>query len=158
MANEILAAKLKIQVVAALNLNENDVRLEDNYLSAAASLIKPRVNFTHELYQTAPYLFDAPIQFDAQVIEKRLKPELQPFFERLINDFKSIQEFTTVNADAQFKQSAANVEMKPSDVLQLFRVMLSGQGSGVDLFGMIALLGKEEVSARINKALALFKK
>jgi hypothetical protein len=36
--------------------------------------------------------------------------------------------------------------------------MLSGQGSGVDLFGMIALIGKEEVSARINNALAHFKK
>jgi hypothetical protein len=35
-------------------------------------------------------------------------------------------------------------------------VMLSGQGSGVDLFGMIALLGKTEVMARIKKALATF--
>jgi glutamyl/glutaminyl-tRNA synthetase len=41
-------------------------------------------------------------------------------------------------------------------VLQLLRVMLSGQGSGVDLFGMIALLGKTEVMARIKKALATF--
>ena len=107
---------------------------------------------------TTPYLFDAPLQYDAQVIEKRWKPELQPFFEQLINDFKSIQEFTTANAEAQFKQSAANAGLKPGDVLQLFRVILSGQGSGVDLFGMIALLGKEEVSTRINKALAHFKK
>jgi glutamyl-tRNA synthetase len=158
MANEILAAKLKIQVVAALILNEKDVRLEDNYLSAAASLIKPRVHFTHELYQTASYLFEAPTQYDTQVIEKRWKPELQPFFEQLILDLNVINEFNAAHADAQFKQSAANAGLKPGDVLQLFRVMLSGQGSGVDLFGMIALLGKEEVSARINKALAHFKK
>jgi len=158
MANELLAAKLKIQVVAALNLNEKDARLEDNFLSTAASLIKPRVHFTHELYQTAPYLFEAPTQYDTQVIEKRWKPELQPFFEQLILDLNVIDEFNAAHTDAQFKQSAANAGLKPGDVLQLFRVILSGQGSGVDLFGMIALLGKEEVSARINKALAHFKK
>ena len=158
MANEILAEKLKTQVVAALNLNKNDALLHDNYLITAASLIKPRVHFAHDLFQTAPYLFEAPTMYDALVVEKRWKQELQPFFEQLINDFKSIQEFTLANAEAQFKQSAANANLKPGDVLQLFRVILSGHGSGVDLFGMIALLGQEEVSTRINNALAHFKK
>jgi glutamyl-tRNA synthetase len=158
MANEALAAKLKTQVVNALNLNENDARLHYAYLSAAAELIKPRVHFTHELYQTASYLFEAPTQYDAQVIEKRWKPELQQFYEQLAQDFNALQDFTSANADAQFKQSATNAGIKPGDVLQLFRVMLSGQGSGVDLFGMIALLGKEEVNARIQQALASLKK
>jgi glutamyl-tRNA synthetase len=158
MANEVLAEKLKTQVARALNLNENDALLQDNYLTTAASLIKPRVHFAHELFQTAPYLYEAPTMYDAAVVEKRWKQELQPFFEQLINDFKSIQEFTLANAEAQFKQSAANANLKPGDVLQLFRVILSGHGSGVDLFGMIALLGQEEVSTRINNALAHFKK
>jgi glutamyl-tRNA synthetase len=92
------------------------------------------------------------------VIEKRWKPELQQFYEQLAQDFNALQDFTSVNADAQFKQSATSSGIKPGDVLQLFRVMLSGQGSGVDLFGMIALLGKEEVNARIQQALASLKK
>jgi glutamyl-tRNA synthetase len=74
-----------------------------------------------------------------------------------MNDLNGLSNFTTMAADAQFKQSAANANLKPGDVLQLFRVMLSGQGSGVDLFGMIALLGKDEVSARMKKALTLLK-
>jgi glutamyl-tRNA synthetase len=158
MANESLAAKLKTQVMAALNLNENDARLHNEYLSAAAALIKPRVHFTHELFQTASYLFEAPNQYDAQVIEKRWKPELQQFYEQLVFDFNALQEFNAANADAQFKQSATNAGIKPGDVLQLFRVILSGQGSGVDLFGMIALLGKTEVITRIQKALASLRK
>jgi glutamyl-tRNA synthetase len=158
MANHILAEKLKKQVIATLNISDSDERLKDNFLTAASELIKPRVHFTHELLQTASYLFEAPNQYDTQVIEKRWKPELQLFYEQLILDFNALQEFNAQNADAQFKQSAANAGLKPGDVLQLFRVILSGQGSGVDLFGMIALLGKEEVSTRINKALAHFKK
>jgi glutamyl-tRNA synthetase len=157
-SNEELGAKLKTQVVAALNLNQDDSRLQDHYLNTAAALIKPRIHFTHELFQTAPYLFEAPNQFDAQVIEKRWKPELQQFYEQLGEDLNNINEFTAANTDAQFKQSASNAGLKPGDVLQLFRVMLSGHGSGVDLFGMIALLGKQEVNARIQKALASLKK
>ncbi|MFM1745817.1 MAG: Anticodon binding domain, partial [Bacteroidota bacterium] len=42
---------------------------------------------------------------------------------------------------------------KPGDVLQLFRVIVSGQGSGVDLFGMVELLGRNEVINRIQRAL-----
>jgi glutamyl/glutaminyl-tRNA synthetase len=45
---------------------------------------------------------------------------------------------------------AAQQELKPGDVLQMFRVLVSGQGSGLDLFGMVALLGKEEVKKRID--------
>jgi hypothetical protein len=37
-------------------------------------------------------------------------------------------------------------------------VLVSGVGSGVDLFGMVALLGNEEVISRINKAIAVLKK
>lgn len=157
-ASSILAEKLKIQVAAALNLSESDAKMQAPFLTAATDLIKPRVHFAHELYQTAPYLFIAPAGYDEQVIEKRWKPELQVFFEQLMNDFTTLPELNAVNADAQFKQSAANAGIKPGDALQLFRVMLSGQGSGVDLFGMIALLGKDEVTARINKALAHIKK
>jgi glutamyl-tRNA synthetase len=156
MDNDVLGKKLKKQVIAALNTEEDDVRLQNDYLFAAAALIKPRVHFTYELFNTASYLFEAPIAYDKQVIEKRWKPELLSFFTQLGDDFNALQEFTAVNADAQFKATAANAGIKPGDVLQLLRVMLSGQGSGVDLFGMIALLGKTEVMARIKKGLATF--
>lgn len=156
MDNDVLGKTLKKQVIAALNIEENDMRLQIDYLCNAAALIKPRIHFTYELFNTASYLFEAPISYDKQVIEKRWKTELLPFFVQLADDFDALQEFTAVTTDAQFKASAANAGIKPGDVLQLLRVMISGQGSGIDLFGMIALLGKTEVIARIKKALATF--
>ena len=42
--------------------------------------------------------------------------------------------------------------------MQLIRVMLSGKGSGVDLLGMIELLGKDEVCNRIEKAMTIISK
>lgn len=157
MSNEVLGEKLKLQVIHDLKLSETDKRLQSNYLNEAAQLIKPRIHFAHDLLKTAPYLFEAPLQYEAQVVEKRWKPELQPFYEQLAKDFMNLQEFNAAQTDAQFKQSAAQAGVKPGDVLQLLRVMLSGQGSGVDLFGMIALLGKEEVNTRILKALIYFR-
>jgi hypothetical protein len=36
--------------------------------------------------------------------------------------------------------------------------MMSGQGGGVDLTGMVALLGKEETVSRIQQALSFIQK
>lgn len=151
-----LITDLKQQAVAALQLSNDDARIQDTYLTAAVDLLKPRIHFRYEMYPTAPYLFVAPTSYDDQVVAKRWKPELASFFTQLISDLQALPEFTTANCDAQFKLSAANAGIKPGDVLQLLRVMVSGQGSGVDLFGMIALIGKKEFSQRVNTALATF--
>jgi hypothetical protein len=42
--------------------------------------------------------------------------------------------------------------------LQLLRVFISGQGSGVDLFGMMALLGASTCAQRIATALGSINK
>jgi hypothetical protein len=38
--------------------------------------------------------------------------------------------------------------------MQLLRVIVSGQGGGVDLLGMIELLGQTEISERMTRALS----
>ena len=63
--------------------------------------------------------------------------------------------FTGAEAEAKFKELAAASNIKPGEVLQLFRVMVSGLPAGVDLFPMVELLGNEEVSNRINKSLSV---
>ncbi|MCC6252178.1 MAG: glutamate--tRNA ligase [Bacteroidia bacterium] len=152
-SDDYLVGKLKEQLMSVLNLSEQDKRLSVDYLTPAVHLIKPRIHFAKELYSTAPYLFESPENYDLKIIEKRWKPELEGFFNQLTKDFDQINNFESAVVEEQFKQSAVAAGIKPGDVLQLLRLMLSGVGSGVDLFGMIALLGKKEVQERIEKAL-----
>jgi glutamyl/glutaminyl-tRNA synthetase len=74
----------------------------------------------------------------------------------LIGHFSArYKDLTSLIAEAKlvFENTAAEKGIKPGEVLQLFRVIMSGQGSGVDLFGMVALLGKEDVLTRIAVAM-----
>ena len=58
--------------------------------------------------------------------------------------------FTTADIDAKNKETAAANQLKPGEILQLLRVLMSGSGTGVDLLGMMELFGKEEVITRLN--------
>ncbi|WP_395625346.1 hypothetical protein, partial [Thermomonas sp.] len=90
---------------------------------------------------------------DEAVIAKRWKPERAAFFLALCEAFAALEPFNAETAEQSFQSVAAAQGLKPGEVLQLFRVILSGQGGGVNLFGMVALLGRQQCIDRIQAAL-----
>jgi glutamyl-tRNA synthetase len=149
----MIAASIRSQIAAQFQLQQDDRRLSSGFLETAVELLKPRVQFEHEMADKGAYLFQAPVVWDEGVISKKWKSELTTFFMSLQGVFADVPSFTAVDAETAFKHHAEQSGVKPGDVLQLFRVMVSGQSAGVDLFGMVALLGKEEVNTRIAAAL-----
>jgi glutamyl-tRNA synthetase len=148
-----LAANIRNDIQTTFGFSADDCRLSDEYLTQAAELLKPRVQFEHEMKTTGVYLFQAPTEYDASVIAKKWKPELRPFFEALQTALMNLATFDAPSIDETLKATAASHNFKPGEVLQLFRVIISGQGGGVDLLGMIALIGKTETNERITRAL-----
>jgi len=71
----------------------------------------------------------------------------------LSDEFMTLQDWSSQLAEQTFKTTAEKNNIKPGEVLQLFRVFVSGQAQGVDLFPMIQLLGKDEVIKRLETAL-----
>ena len=148
-----LALVIRKDAVEKLHFDTNDHRLSENYLTEAATLLRDRVQFGSEMIEKGIYLFVAPTEYDQQVIAKKWKPELLPFFEQLTGSFESLDSFSTASVDECIKSTASSMQIKPGEIMQLLRVFISGQGAGVDLIGMIVLLGKEEVTARLKKAM-----
>ena len=107
---------------------------------------------------TGSYLFVAPESYDQSVIDKKWKDGCRAFFSSLAIELMNIDEFETPRIDETIKTVAAAHQLKPGDIMQLLRVIISGQGGGVDLLGMIALLGKTEINNRIEKALGAIQK
>jgi glutamyl-tRNA synthetase len=141
-------------VAEHFSFSGDDIRLSENYLVQVVELLKPRVQFEHEILAKGNYLFASPNEYDNAVIEKKWKEAFRGFFTALTEAFTSMTTFEAAVIDEQFKQVAQSQDIKPGEVMQLFRVMISGQGAGVDMFGMLALLGKTEVNNRIEKALS----
>ena len=148
-----IAQRLRLSVHEAYTLDANDPRWSDDYLLQAVALLKDRVQFESELLPTGRYLFEAPVKYDEAVIAKRWKPERTAFFLALCEAFAALEPFNAETAEQSFQSVAAAQGLKPGEVLQLFRVILSGQGGGVNLFGMVALLGRQQCIDRIQAAL-----
>lgn len=121
------------------------------YATGAVKLLKERVQFENEFYETGKYLFEAPTTYDDKIISKRWNDAAKIFMQNLPDVLSGVSAFTAEQTKAAFEKLAVEQGIKPGEVLQLFRVIMSGQSSGVDLFGMVELFGKKEVFERINR-------
>jgi glutamyl-tRNA synthetase len=152
--DDALAERLGARLKNQFQFPPNDRRMSAEFLSRAVALLKVRSQFESEFVEKGMYLFITPEKYDDAVISKKWKPEFGSFFTKLSEALNSLQNFSAAETENCFKQTAAENNLKPGEVLQLFRVFLSGQSAGVDLFPMAELLGKEEVLIRLNTALS----
>lgn len=139
--------------VITQKLGQNHPRADRTFATGAVRLLKDRVQFEADFYDAGHYLFERPAAYDQKVIEKRSTDKTRAFIASLPAAFAPLADFTADHAKSAFEAQAAAQGLKPGEVLQLFRVVISGAGSGIDLFGMVSLLGKQEVEERIHSAL-----
>lgn len=148
-----IANHIRPAVKLQFGFNDDDVRLSEKFLSKAVQLLKPRVQFENEMIDKGIYLFVAPTSYDEQIVAKKWNEKSAPFFTALQLALENVSNFTATTIDAAVKEVAAAQGIKPGEVMQLFRLLVSGSGTGVDLLGMVELLGKKEVNNRIDYAL-----
>ena len=153
------------EAIAGRFLNElktnNEIpasRLTLEYVTTAVRLMKEKIHFENELWNTGSYLFLTPKTLDEQLLSKKWNAQAETFFAELIHIYKVVPEWKMAELEKAFKETAAKLIMNPGSMMQLFRVIVSGVGAGVALFEMVALLGKDEVCKRIEYALLEIRK
>jgi glutamyl-tRNA synthetase len=119
-------------------------------------LIKEKAVFTNEFSALGNFFFKDPENFDTEVIKKKWNDDAKKFFEEVINNFEKLSDFSALETEKTFKETAATLNLNPGQFMQLFRVVLSGLAGGPVLFEMVELLGKEKVIQRVEKAIKTF--
>ena len=127
------------------------------YVTKVCSLVKEKTQFTAEFWGFGNYFFQQPESYDEKVIEKRWNETAIRFFPALADAFEDIEDWRADEIESVFKLIAEKLEINPGHVMQLFRVLLSGQGGGPVLFEMTELLGKREVVARLRNGVERLK-
>ncbi len=150
-----LADRLRTSVMKEFNYDASDVRLSEKFLHRTVELLKDRIHFESEMIPTGNYLFETPHEYDQPTIAKKWKDQYLSFFKELVNSLQQLNEFSIAEVDGAIKATAAANSLKPGEIMHLLRVFISGQGVGVDLLGMLELLGKDEVVKRLNNALQM---
>lgn len=133
-------------------------KFSDQFITGFAKLIKEKAHFVTEFWNLGSYFFVTPVSFDADVLKKRLNPQTLEFIKEFKNEFLKAGSVKAAETEALFKSIAEKINIPTGQVMQLFRVAISGVGGGPNLFEMMELLGKEEVVKRLENAEAYFSK
>lgn len=133
-------------------LKEKGFEKDQLYLEQFCKLVKEKVQFVHEFWDQGKYVFIEPEAYDEKVLTKKWNEKSKSIYSALMTAFANINTWTVESITACFHEQETvlgKIDM------QLLRVLITGVAGGPQLFDMLALLGKENVLARMNKALDL---
>ncbi len=121
------------------------------YIKSVCKLIKEKAHFLNEFWSLGSYFFVEPDTYDNEVIKKRWNDKTKSFIAELAQEYKAIEkEFSAQTAETVFKQTCEKTGMKTGEVMQLFRVCISGLGGGPALFEVANLIGCKDVVKRLE--------
>ena len=133
-------------------LKEKGISIALDKVVKIVSLVKERANFVTELWNQSGFFFEAPVEYDAKTIQKRWKTETPAQMTELISVLKAISEFTPEETERIVKDWIAEKEYNLGGVMNAFRLSIVGEPKGPHMFDIIALLGKDETIARLERA------
>lgn len=132
-------------------LEAKGIKKDRAFIVEFCRLIKEKAHFVNEFYDLASYVFVAPESYDEKVIAKKWNEASKELFTKLTSRFEALGEWNSQSLHDDFQ--AAQTEIGKLD-MQLLRVLITGVGGGPQLFDLMALLGKDEVIARLKTGLS----
>lgn len=136
-------------------LEAKGVKKDTKYIIEVCRLLQEKAHFVNEFWSLGSYFFEAPTTYDHDVIKKRWNEKSAPFLKSLAEALSKLDGFSANEVETTFKTTCENHGIKTGEVMQLLRVCISGVGGGPAIFELMALLGKEEIINRINKAVSV---
>lgn len=143
------------QVVAVLSSNGVN-QVDEEYVEKVLIAVKERMTYVSDFWEQSCFFFQAPASIDVDAVKPKWTTEKTAFFENLMSDFESLEQWDSTTLEPFFKAKVASSGMKIGELMMPFRIMLVGGKFGPDVFLITELLGREEVTSRIKKALPLF--
>jgi glutamyl-tRNA synthetase len=125
------------------------------YVEQVIVLMREKVQFAKDVVSEGYYFFEAPKEYDAEVVRKKWKAETNGHILGLAQAFEGLA--VDANAEAYenaFKTYCEVAGIKTGEVLQPLRVAVSGAPMGPPIWDMIALIGRDFVLPRLREAAA----
>lgn len=134
-------------------LKEKGFVTETSHVVKIISLIKDRVNFISELWDQSFFFFTPPQSYNEKTIRKKWKEDTGALLTGLMEIFRGLEGFTAEKIREASESYANDNSIGMGQIILPTRICLVGGTFGPDLFTICELLGKEEVIARMEKAL-----
>jgi len=123
----------------------------DDFLLGFIDLMKERVESYNEFASKGYYFFESPSIEDEKTARKKWKDENRVHFENIMTGLNDLDSYDTGSVQSTIKNYIGENELSFGAILPILRIAVSGTMKGPDIFGMMALLGKDESISRLRK-------
>ena len=138
-------------------LKEHGIDAPMDKVVTVVGMMKGRVNFVKELWDTCKFFFVAPTEYDPKTVQKRWKPDSAEMMTRLADLLESLDDFSLENQERGVMKWIEDNGLHTGNIMNAFRLTLVGEGKGPHMFDISSVLGKEETIARMRRAIEVLK-
>ena len=147
LSDEQVAAYLEKQ------LGERGISADHNYVVKVAGLLKERITFPSELWDTCSYFFVAPTEYDPAAIKKRWKAGMTTHMAKVIEILNSVPFEYDALHQAILEDYIKGNGLNMGSVMNSLRLAVVGKTVGPDMLTLVMMLGKEEATRRVQRAI-----
>ena len=127
---------------------------DDARLAAMLETLRERAKTLREMVEVGRFYFERPAGYDEVARAKLFTPAGAERLGMLIKRLQAVEPFTAAALEALYRELVAAMGLKLVDLAQLTRLAVTGRTASPPLFDVLALLGREEVLARLWAARA----
>ena len=155
--HQYLGSREIAELASMMCLELRDMGITADLQTAAqvAGLMRGRANFVREMTQQSLFFFQAPEQYDEAFAKKRWTPETPAILNKLSQVLGDLTDFTADAIHEAMQVFMNETGFGAGKFMPGLRLALVGNGTGPEVKEIMAVLGKKESLARIEKAISV---
>jgi len=134
-------------------LTEKGISFDEKYLEKSIGLVKERLNLLTDFWEQASFFFVRPNSYDENVIKKRWKEDTPVHLTAIKQIILNTNPFDRQVVHDKVMEYIDSHALNMGQIMNCLRLSIVGAAKGPDLFEIINLLGREEITARIQSAI-----
>ena len=151
LSDEAVADMLEFQ------LKEHGIEADRAYVVKVAGMMKERITFPSELWETCCYFFQAPTEYNEKDVAKRWTPDMHIHMAKVIEILNTVPfEYDAIHKALLDDYIAAN-GLNTGKVMNSLRIAVVGRTVGPDMITLVMMLGKDETVRRVERAIEKLK-
>jgi glutamyl-tRNA synthetase len=154
-AEHIMAASPR-DLVAPLKpfLENSGIEIEaDDYIVLVIETLQPRSKTLADMAEAALFYYHSDIAYDEKAAKKFLKAAALEPLKLLADKLEALENYTQSDLETVFLAVMDETGLKLGKIAQPVRVALTGRTASPGIFEIIAILGKDRVIPRLQKAI-----
>lgn len=133
--------------------NVESGKFPHEYYVKVAGMMKERITFPKELWDTCCYLFEAPTEYNEKDVAKRWTEDMHIHMQKVIDILNTVPfEHDAIHKALLDDYIAAN-GLNTGKVMNSLRIAVVGRTVGPDMITLILTIGKEETIRRVQRAI-----